>query len=86
MTLSSSVCCVSAPAIVDCPSCISKKVFNGARESDEADPQKSLHVDTFQPTMKFWLYLEEVGERNGPFMFVPQSTQLNRGDWIGSIT
>jgi len=60
-----------------------EKVFNGARVSDEADPQKSLHVDTFQPTMKYWLYLEEVSERNGPFMFVPQSTQLNKGrlDW-----
>ncbi|TVU71268.1 phytanoyl-CoA dioxygenase family protein [Cobetia crustatorum] len=60
-----------------------EKVFNGARESDEADPQKSLHVDTFQPTMKFWLYLDDVSEHNGPFMFVSQSTQLSKGrlDW-----
>ncbi|MGY3727753.1 MULTISPECIES: phytanoyl-CoA dioxygenase family protein [Cobetia] len=60
-----------------------EKVLNGSRESVEADPQKSLHVDTFQPTMKFWLYLEDVSEHNGPFMFVPQSTQLNPGrlDW-----
>lgn len=27
---------------------------------DEKDPQKSFHTDTFQPTMKSWIFMEEV--------------------------
>ncbi|WP_127734961.1 hypothetical protein [Cobetia sp. ICG0124] len=37
-----------------------ERIHNGVLESHERDPQKSLHVDTFQPTMKFWLYLQDV--------------------------
>lgn len=41
------------------------------------DPQRNLHADTFQPTMKAWLFLDDVDERNGPFTFVPGSHRLD---------
>lgn len=59
------------------PICHAEQVRNGVREAPP-DPQTSLHIDTFQPTMKFWLYLEPVREHNGPFIFVPGSTRLTR--------
>ncbi len=40
------------------------------------DPQKSLHSDTFHPTMKCWLFLEDVTEDMAPFNYVPQSQKL----------
>lgn len=52
-----------------------ENVKNGVIES-APDPQTSLHVDTFHPTMKFWLYLEPVSEVNGPFIYVPGSNRL----------
>lgn len=52
-----------------------ERVMNG-EEDTNPDPQTSLHVDTFHPTMKFWLYLESVSEINGPFIYVPGSNQL----------
>ncbi|WP_405279064.1 phytanoyl-CoA dioxygenase family protein [Cobetia sp. Ld8] len=54
-----------------------ERIHNGVLESHERDPQKSLHVDTFQPTMKFWLYLQDVTPAQGPFMFVPGSTRMS---------
>lgn len=42
-----------------------------------SDPQKTLHSDTFHPTMKAWLFLTDVDERNGPFSFVPGSHRLS---------
>ncbi|WP_110665707.1 phytanoyl-CoA dioxygenase family protein [Salinicola halophilus] len=61
------------------PICHIENVHNGSRDSvTERDPQKNLHVDTFQPTMKFWLYLEEVSDVNGPFVFVPGSNHPHR--------
>ena len=36
-----------------------------------ADPQTTLHMDTFHPTMKAWLFLEEVTD--GPVTYVPGS-------------
>jgi len=59
------------------PICHAERVMNGVSDAPE-DPQKRLHVDTFQPTMKFWLYLEEVSEVNGPFVYVPGSNRLSR--------
>ncbi|MDD3443809.1 MAG: phytanoyl-CoA dioxygenase family protein [Zavarzinia sp.] len=41
------------------------------------DPQLNLHVDTFQPTMKAWLFLDDVAEDEGPFTYVPGSNRLN---------
>ena len=37
------------------------------------DPQTSMHIDTFHPTMKAWLFLEDVAEEDGPFTYVPGS-------------
>jgi hypothetical protein len=37
------------------------------------DPQLKLHADTFQPSVKAWLFLTDVEERGAPFMFVPGS-------------
>ncbi|HBR97110.1 MAG TPA: phytanoyl-CoA dioxygenase [Gammaproteobacteria bacterium] len=42
-----------------------------------ADPQKTLHSDTFHPTMKSWFFLDAVDERNGPFTYVPGSHRLS---------
>ena len=37
------------------------------------DPQTSMHIDTFHPTMKAWLFLEDVAEEDGPFTYTPGS-------------
>ena len=37
------------------------------------DPQTSLHIDTFHPTMKAWLFLQDVAEEDGPLAYVPSS-------------
>ena len=37
------------------------------------DPQTRLHMDTFHPTMKAWLFLEDVPDDQGPFTYVPGS-------------
>ncbi|RMH53173.1 MAG: phytanoyl-CoA dioxygenase [Alphaproteobacteria bacterium] len=49
----------------------------------EADPQTELHADTFHATSKFWLFLHDVGEQDGPFVFVPGSHRLTpeRLEW-----
>lgn len=43
----------------------------------DVDPQYTLHSDTFQPTMKSWLFLEDVTEKDGPFHYVPGSNRLS---------
>lgn len=40
------------------------------------DPQKTLHSDTFHPTAKAWLFLEDVKEEQGPFNYVRGSSRL----------
>jgi Phytanoyl-CoA dioxygenase (PhyH). len=40
------------------------------------DPQTDLHADTFHSTAKFWLFLHDVGEEDGPFIFAPGSHRL----------
>jgi hypothetical protein len=42
------------------------------------DPQTSMHMDTFHPTMKAWLFLNDVEEDKGPFTYVPGSHRLTR--------
>ncbi|TXH77562.1 MAG: phytanoyl-CoA dioxygenase [Thiothrix sp.] len=54
-----------------------EQVRNGVATAG-SDPQKSLHTDTFHPTMKFWLFLDDVDEHNGPFTYIPGSNQLTR--------
>ena len=49
----------------------------------EADPQTALHADTFHSTSKAWLFLDDVGPDDGPFVFVPGSHKLTekRIEW-----
>ncbi len=41
------------------------------------DPQTNLHSDSFHPSMKAWLFLNDVSEEEGPFVYVPGSHILN---------
>jgi len=42
------------------------------------DPQTALHADTFHPTVKAWLFLTDVAEDEGPFVYVPGSHRMTR--------
>jgi Phytanoyl-CoA dioxygenase (PhyH) len=53
-----------------------EQVRNGFVSDGGADPQKDLHADTFHPTMKAWLYLDDVTAANGPFAYVSGSSRL----------
>lgn len=53
-----------------------QRIRNGFR-SGKADPQKTMHSDTFHPTMKAWLFLEDVREKDGPFTYVRGSHRLS---------
>ena len=46
--------------------------------ANQSDPQKSLHADTFHPTLKGWFFLDDVGADQGPFNYVPGSHRLTR--------
>lgn len=52
-------------------------IHSGVR-LDQPDPQRRLHSDTFHPTMKAWLFIDDVDARNGPFTYVPGSHRLTR--------
>ncbi len=52
-----------------------QKIHNGAREGS-ADPQKTMHADTFHPSVKAWLFLEDVSLDQGPFTYVRGSHAL----------
>lgn len=45
-------------------------------DGGRADPQTNLHMDTFHPIAKAWLFLHDVGPQDGPFRFVPGSHRL----------
>lgn len=47
------------------------------------DPQTNLHSDTFHPSVKAWLFLTDVAEDEGPFVYAPGSHLINekRLDW-----
>jgi Phytanoyl-CoA dioxygenase (PhyH) len=44
--------------------------------SGPPDPQTLLHADTFHPTVKAWLFLTDIPEYAGPFIYVPGSHRL----------
>ena len=48
--------------------CIRNSIIQG-----NPDPQKDFHSDTFHPTMKAWLFLDDVDDAIGPFNYVPGS-------------
>ncbi|MEM7427140.1 MAG: phytanoyl-CoA dioxygenase family protein [Pseudomonadota bacterium] len=47
-------------------------------ETVNHDIQKDFHRDTFFSSMKYWFFLQDVEEDDGPFVFVPQSHRLDR--------
>ena len=47
------------------------------RRDAPPDPQTHLHADTFHPTMKAWLLLEDVGPEDGPLTYVAGSHRLS---------
>jgi len=52
-------------------------------DKGSADPQTAIHRDTFHPICKAWLFLQDVGEDDGPFQFVPGSHRFDarRREW-----
>jgi len=54
-----------------------ENIKNQYREGGK-DPQKKFHHDTFHPSMKCWLFMDDVEEGMGPFTYIPQSHKL---DW-----
>lgn len=52
-------------------------IFAHAREA-APDPQTRLHADTFHPTVKAWFFLTDIGEDQGPLIYVPGSHQPTR--------
>lgn len=53
-----------------------QRIANGYGQG-QGDPQKTLHLDTFHPTIKMWLFLDDVGADRGPFTYVPGSHRLS---------
>jgi phytanoyl-CoA dioxygenase PhyH len=47
-------------------------IFSHFREAPP-DPQTRLHADAFHPSVKAWLFLTDVAEEDGPFVYVPGS-------------
>ncbi|WP_205669588.1 phytanoyl-CoA dioxygenase family protein [Acinetobacter sp. MB5] len=50
-------------------------IFSHVRDA-RPDPQTNLHSDTFHPSVKAWLFLEDVAEDEGPFVYVPGSHRV----------
>jgi len=46
------------------------------KRSKKADPQNTLHADTFHPTMKAWFFLTDVAEEDGPLCYVNGSHKM----------
>lgn len=53
-----------------------EQVRHDEGRKDKGDPQHNLHSDTFHPTVKAWLFLDDVSKGNGPFKYVPGSHKL----------
>lgn len=52
------------------------QAIEGGVSPGPPDPQQDLHADTFQPSMKAWLFLTDVGEEDRPLTYVPGSHRL----------
>ena len=46
------------------------------RHAAAPDPQTNIHADTFHPSMKAWLFLEDVAAEDGPLTYVAGSHRL----------
>lgn len=57
-------------------------IFSHVRKA-KPDPQTHLHSDTFHPSVKAWLFLTDVAEDEGPFVYAPGSHRVTekRLDW-----
>ena len=57
-------------------------------EKTNHDLQKDLHRDSCFQKMKYWYFLDPVGEDDGPFVYVPGSHRLTkqRRDWEAAQT
>lgn len=64
-----------AAANISYPLMYVQRIRNGHQDGG-VDPQKTMHADTFHPTMKAWLFLEDVTEEMGPFTYVKGSNRL----------
>ncbi len=53
-------------------------IFTHVAADGTPDPQNDLHMDTFHPTVKAWLWLDDVTEAMGPFAYVPGSHKLDQ--------
>lgn len=55
----------------------------GGAASGSRDPQVELHSDTFQPSLKAWLFLTDVPEDGRPLTYIPGSHRLSpeRIEW-----
>jgi hypothetical protein len=53
-------------------------VFSKVLEDAEPDIQSFYHSDTFHPTVKSWLFLDDVSPDSTPFTYVPGSHVANR--------
>jgi hypothetical protein len=51
-------------------------ILSHVTDNAAPDPQLALHSDTFHPSVKAWLFLTDVAEDDGPFMYVPGSHRL----------
>jgi hypothetical protein len=54
-----------------------QSIFSHVRAAPP-DPQTRLHADAFHPSVKAWLFLSDVGEEDGPFIYVPGSHRPTR--------
>lgn len=52
-------------------------IITHVAEDGTPDPQNTLHMDTFHPTVKAWLWLEDVTDDMGPFAYVLGSHRLD---------
>jgi Phytanoyl-CoA dioxygenase (PhyH) len=65
-------------AACNTPPSVFVEVIETRGEVRAIDPQTKLHMDTFHPTMKAWLFLTDVREDQGPFTYVPGSHRPTR--------
>ncbi|MFA0813004.1 phytanoyl-CoA dioxygenase family protein [Microbulbifer epialgicus] len=53
-----------------------ENLCNHANVHPRPDPQRDLHVDTFHPCVKAWLYIDNTSDENGSYVYVPGSHRL----------
>jgi hypothetical protein len=61
------------------PSFFLQTVIAAPSPKGRADPQTFFHADTFHSTAKAWFFLQDVGEDEGPFTYVPGSHRATPG-------